>query len=359
MNKYINTTKYTVLAIVLFSMQFAVVNAADFLGNDCYTCDGGDYGYTDYEVYDVDYGSTDYGYTDYEVYDVAYSTPSYSTPSYSFPSFSSFIPSSRSYASATSRQSQTQNVYNYGSSGGSYPVYIPTPPAPRPQPPIYIPTPAPAPVASQPINIVNNNVNTNVNTNTAPAAPVYQPPVYVPPVTPPAPVAPQCAIYATASANRGGKVTLSWATDLGDTTEVYCTGGVLANTRVAPIDTKTIYPWDSTTCYAVVKKSTTGASKTCSVYVPVEKPKPTYIPPVITPTYTPPVVVAQPTYTPPTVTVQPIKLTQVPYTGFDDPIWIFTYIALIATAGYAVYAYYPALIGRSARRQKFTVVDNY
>ncbi len=332
---------------------------------------GGGYEYDYIDEFIPDYGGyAQYDYIDEFVPDYGYNTPSYGGSSYSFPSFSSpsyssYTPSysssngGSSYATANPVNYQTQTMNNYGSGGGSssYPVYVPVPQQ----------------TASQPINIVNNNVNTNVNTNTAPVAPVYQAPVYVHPA--PAPTTPQCAIYATASKYQGGKVTLSWATEYGDTTKVHCDGGVLGSKRVSPIDTKKIYPWSSTTCYATVT-SYTGASNSCSVYVPVEKAQPTYVAPVYTPTYTPPVVVQQPiytptysaptpTYTPPVVTVastiiptyvpRTVVLSETPYTGFDDPIWMFTYIALMMSAGYAAYAYYPAMRGR----KKFSVVDNY
>ncbi len=393
----------TALTLVLMFGGLATTEAfGEYGGEDCYGCydtylEPVEPIYDDY-IYDTYLEPVEPVYEDYS-YDTylepvdpvyTYSTPSYSIPSYTYtyPSTSSFIPSysgSRSY-SAPSRSFSTggssrsiatsKPVINVrGGSGGSstYPVYIPTPistPAPKPQPPIVINTPTPAPVASAPITITNNNVNNNVNNNTP--APVYTPPVVAPkPVTP----APQCAIYATASEYQGAKVTLSWATEFGDSTEIYCTKGVLGNKRVSPIDTQVIYPWESTTCYAVVKNSSTGASKTCSVYIPVEKPKPTYVPPVVKPTYTPPVVVQQPVYTPPTPTYTPptvtlastivptyesrtVLLSETPYTGFDDPIWIFTYIALIISAGYALYAYYPAIFGRGGR-EKFSLIENY
>jgi hypothetical protein len=212
-------------------------------------------------------------------------------------------------------------------------------PAPAPAP-IFLPTIAEA----APINIVNNNVNNNVNTNTV--APAYTAPTYVVPTpvyTPaptqvftPSPKPLKCSIKATASAGANSKVILSWVTEQGDATKVYCNHGILAEQNLGAVSSKAVYPWQSTTCYAVVTKSTTGAQTSCSVYVPVEKPKPTYIAP-IKPVYVAPVkpVVTLASTVIPQYEYKSVVLNNVPYTGAEDYIYPMFLLALMLTAGYA------------------------
>ncbi len=222
------------------------------------------------------------------------------------------------------------------------PVYNP----PVYEPPVIVYPPAPTYPTATPINIVNNNVNNNVNTNTVTPAPVAVTPVY-PVYHPPTTVStPQCSMYATPSRYNGAKVTLSWATSLGDTTDVYCTGGVLGNSRVSAIGTRSIYPQSNTTCYAIVRDTSTGASKTCNVYIPVQNKQ------IYTPTYTNPTVTLTSSVVP---TYKTVTLSDAPYTGFDDPIWLALYAVLALSALYALYAQggnILTILGLDSRRRR-------
>ncbi len=312
---------------------------------------------SDWSTYDTttsDWGTYDTTTSDWTTYDTTtsdwttYDTTSSDWGTYdttqTFTATSSFIPTSVVVSRPPTYNPPTYNPPTYNPPTYNPPTY--NPPT-YPQPPIYYPPvyyPPVQPPAQTPINIVNNNVNNNVNTNTvttpAPVTtyvPVYTPPVVVPQI----PTSPQCAISATASSYKGAKVTLSWATSLGNTTDVYCTGGALGSTRVGAISTKAIYPWSSTTCSVVVRDANTGASKTCQVYIPVQRETITYVQPTYNPSVTAVASVIIPTYT-----YKSVTLGNVPYTGFDDPLWVFTYLALIVSAGYALYAFYPALRGR-------------
>jgi hypothetical protein len=166
---------------------------------------------------------------------------------------------------------------------------------------VYIPTPRP--VQPAPVHIVNNNTNTNVNV--------------IP--TQVSHTALQCAVYATKSTGSATKVTLSWATNGGVKTEVYCTGNVLSRNTVNTVDSGDIYPKKSTTCHIVVTGST-GNQKTCNTHITVKKD----INPVVSVTNK--------------VTHKIITLSQVPYTGFNDTIQTLMYIATILTAVYMSYA---------------------
>ncbi len=365
MTNIINANKILISLVLSLGMVFGITTVATATEWDNYdSTDYGsyDYGSTDYGSYDYDYDSTDYGAydygsTDYGAYDysstdydygsVDYGSTDYGSYDYDSTDYgyaASFVPS---YASAYSNANASARASSSGS-GGSFnfsprisyspktsnkyvynsPSYVrPTYPT-QPVQPIII-NPAPAPVASQPINIVNNNVNNNVNTNTN-TVPTYVAPVAVQPIIMPVPTTttPQCAIYATASTYKGARVTLSWATELGDTTDVYCSGGALSNRRVSAISTASIYPYQSTTCYATVRKVSTGASKTCQVYIPVENTIQPYIP-----QYTPA------PYIPHQYNYGSITLANVPYTGAEDYIYPMFLLAIVLTAGYVLYSF--------------------
>lgn len=371
-----NNTIGSLIALAMIALMPATTMAADlFYGDD--SLGGGTYWADSTPTYDA-YDTGSYwadSYPTYDAYDYssywADAMPTYDTsydsywadsvPTYdllsdvntilttdnswsdvsnvSAPFYNNVNNSSRSFAPTTiSTPRYTTGGTNIASAFGANIIYTPTYSQPVASQPIVINN---QPAQAQPITITNNNVNTNVNTNTNPA-PVYTAPTYVAPAP-----ALQCSTYATASAYKGAKVTLSWATSGGTNTQVVCDGNVLNNQTVSAVSSISIYPSKSTTCYVTVRSNVD--TKSCSAYVPVQEapvvtyvaPQPTYIPPVAPA----PVVMYHPEYIPttPVVTVESmhkpvyksIKLTETPYTGFEDYLYPMFLGALALTAGYA------------------------